>query len=193
MIRRLGQIADREVVADYDDLQAVRAFARDVDVVTFEFENVSVAGDRSGGGVRARPSRAAAVLHTTQNRLREKTFLRDQGLPVTPFRPGNVPWAELTDAARRLGLPAVLKTAGFGYDGKGQTNVRARKPTFLPPGSLLTGGDAVVGSSTAPSLVLEAFVDFECELSVVAARGGDGAMVGLSCPSSMSTSITSWT
>ena len=165
----LGQIADREIVADYDDLDAVRAFAREVDVVTFEFENVSaqaIAAAEEFAPVHPR----GAVLHTTQNRLREKTFLRDQGLPVTPFA-AVTSLDELTAAAQQLGLPAVLKTAGFGYDGKGQMTVRTE--AALPAAwDAVAGGDAA-----APSLVLESFVDFQCELSVVAARGADGAFV----------------
>ena len=80
-----GQVADREVQAAYDDLDAVRAFARDVDVVTFEFENVAAAAaDAAAEHAPVRP--AGAVLHTTQNRLREKAFLAGAGFPVTPFR-----------------------------------------------------------------------------------------------------------
>ena len=164
----LGQIADREVVADYDDLDAVRAFARDVDVVTFEFENVSAQATAAAAEFAPVHPRGG-VLHTTQNRLREKTFLQAHGLPVTPSA-SVTSLSELSGAARRLGLPAVLKTAGFGYDGKGQTNVRAES-------DLPAAWERVAGSEPAPSLVLEAFVDFECELSVVAARGADGEFV----------------
>src|SRR6185503_8674167 len=117
-----GHIADKEWAARYDDLDRVRQFAREVDVVTFEFENVlSVTTDAVAGIVPVRPS--GRVLHITQQRLREKTFLRDNGFPVTPFRRITT-LAELQTAARDLGLPAVLKTASFGYDGKGQSKLR---------------------------------------------------------------------
>src|SRR5262245_57744777 len=118
-----GQIADVEVVASYDDIDRVREFASAVDVVTFEFENVSAAAAAAAEAEAiVRPSGHA--LHIAQHRLREKTFLRDHGLPVTPFAAvGND--SELRTAAEIVGLPAVLKTAAFGYDGKGQTAVRS--------------------------------------------------------------------
>jgi len=157
-----GQVADREVQAAYDDLDAVRAFARGVDVVTFEFENVSVAATEAAAEhAPVRP--AGAVLHTTQHRLREKGFLAGAGFPVTPFRPVRSP-AELADALAALGTPAVLKTAGWGYDGKGQ--VRIASPAESPAAWEAVG---------AQECVLEAFVDFEREVSVVAARGLDGS------------------
>ncbi|MEJ5170838.1 MAG: ATP-grasp domain-containing protein, partial [Fimbriimonadales bacterium] len=120
-----GQIADREVVAAYDDLDAVREFASRVDVVTFEFENVSAAATEAAERlVPVRPS--GRVLHTTQNRLREKTFLRDGGFPCPEFAEVRS-LDELKYASRRLGLPSVLKTAGLGYDGKGQRVLRSEQ------------------------------------------------------------------
>src|SRR5205823_4041452 len=81
-----GQVADREIVASYDDLDAIRAFAAGVDVVTLEFENIPSATVAAiAASVPVRPG--GNVLHTTQHRIREKTFLRDTGFPVTPFRP----------------------------------------------------------------------------------------------------------
>ena len=118
-----GQVADVEVVADYDDLDAVRAFARDVQVVTFEFENVPAAtAEAVAEIVPVRPN--GHVLHVTQHRLREKTWLAQAGLPHTPFR-HVASLAELAAALRELGCPAILKTAGFGYDGKGQARIQA--------------------------------------------------------------------
>ena len=116
-----GQVADREVNAPYSDLDAVAAFVRGVDVVTFEFENVSadVASVALAAGIPVRPG--GHVLHTAQNRLREKQFLADHGLPVTPFRAIHS-LADLQAALQTLGTPAVLKTAAFGYDGKGQNH-----------------------------------------------------------------------
>ena len=157
-----GQLADIEWAGRYYDLDRVREFARNVDVVTFEFENVpaetaAVAAEYT----HVRP--AGSVLHITQNRIREKTFLDKAGIPVTPFTP-----VDCYDALKRAidehGCPAILKTAGFGYDGKGQV--------FIPrPENLDAAWDAI---ARCPA-VLEKFVDFEREISVVAARGLDGS------------------
>ena len=114
-----GQIADLEVVGAYDDLDAVRQFARGVSVVTFEFENVpAVTAAAAEQFAPVRPG--GNVLHVTQHRLREKTFLSQNGFPVTPFHAVKSV-EDLRDAVQELGLPSILKTAGFGYDGKGQT------------------------------------------------------------------------
>lgn len=158
-----GQVADREVCAPYDDLDAVRNFVREVDVVTFEFENVAaaVAEVAAEEGVPVRPG--GHVLHTTQQRLREKQFLRGAGLPVTPFAAVRTE-EDLRSAMDQIGAPAVLKTAAFGYDGKGQRRIDA-------PEQALSAWNAI-GRQEA---ILEGFVDFERELSVVAARGMDGA------------------
>jgi 5-(carboxyamino)imidazole ribonucleotide synthase len=157
-----GQVADREVQGAYDDLDAVRAFARGVDVVTFEFENVtSAAAEAAAGQAPVRPG--GAVLHTTQNRLREKAFLAGAGVPVAPFAAVRSA-AELRQALARLGTPAVLKTAGWGYDGKGQVKITA-----------LEEADAAWSALQTEEAVLEAFVDFAMEVSVVAARGLDGS------------------
>src|SRR5690606_10948702 len=114
-----GQVADLEITAPYGDLEAVAAFVAQVDVVTFEFENVAaeVAAVAEAAGKPVRPSGSA--LHTTQQRLREKQFLAQAGLPVPPFR-AVATAAELAKALDVIGCPAVLKTAAFGYDGKGQ-------------------------------------------------------------------------
>lgn len=157
-----GQVADREIQAAYDDLDAVRAFARGVAVVTFEFENVSAAAaEAAAEHAPVRP--AGAVLHTTQNRLREKGFLRRAGFPVAPFAAVRSP-EELARAVAEIGTPAVLKTAGWGYDGKGQAKIA-------------TPGEAAAAWSSlgTDEAILEAFVDFEREVSVVGARGLDGA------------------
>jgi 5-(carboxyamino)imidazole ribonucleotide synthase len=157
-----GQVADREITAAYDDLDAVRAFAAGVDVVTLEFENIPTATvEAIGAFVPVRPG--GAVLHTTQHRIREKTFLRDTGFPITPFRIINTV-ADLHDGLAAFGYPAVLKTADFGYDGKGQVKIGAPDE--------VNDAFAAVGSRSA---ILEAFVHFEREVSVVAARGLDGA------------------
>ncbi len=157
-----GQVADVEIRAGYDDLDEVRAFAERVQVVTFEFENVPVATAQACEAVAlVRPQ--GSVLHTTQNRLREKTFLVANGLPCAPFRAVRSA-DELRAGLAGIGTPCVLKTAGFGYDGKGQRKVA--------PGDSV---DAAWAAMAGQEAVLEGFVDFECELSVVAARGADGA------------------
>jgi 5-(carboxyamino)imidazole ribonucleotide synthase len=157
-----GQVADLEVQASYDDLDAVRRFAQSVSVVTFEFENVSSAATAAAAEFApVRPS--GEVLHITQHRRREKTFLRDQGFPVTPFEVVNS-FDQLPHAIAELGLPAVLKSAGFGYDGKGQAKIHS--DTDLAAAYQQAGG---------AECVLECFVDFECEFSVVAARALDGS------------------
>lgn len=159
-----GQVADVEISAAYDDLDAVRRFAQAVDVITFEFENIPA--DTAELCLRYAPVRPSGmVLHTTQHRLREKTFLRSQGIPVTPFAPVRSE-SELAAALAELGYPAVLKTAGWGYDGKGQTKITAAEQ--------VAAAWAALGGSEA---VLEAWVEFEQEVSVVAARGLDGQLV----------------
>lgn len=159
-----GQVADREVTASYDDLSAVREFASQVSVVTFEFENVPAAtAEAAGALVPVRPS--GQVLHITQHRLREKTFLSQSGFPVTPFRRVTT-LAELEGALAEFGAPAILKTAGWGYDGKGQVRINR----------LDEAGSAWSKLATDES-VLEAFVDFSAEASVVAVRGRGGECV----------------
>lgn len=157
-----GHISDIETAAPYEDLDAVREFARRVDVVTFEFENVpSACIEAAAEFVDVHPR--GEILHTTQDRLREKTFLATNGFPVTQFRHVRT-IDELRAAVDAIGFPAVLKTTGFGYDGKGQSKlhkVEDIKPAFA---AMNDGGDAV----------LERFVDFRKEISVVCSRGRDG-------------------
>ena len=156
-----GQVSDREWTAAYDDLEAVERFARSVDVVTLEFENIAVSAvETLENFVPVRPGRVA--LQTTQHRLREKTFLRGAGFPTATFRAVRSR-KELADALREIGVPAVLKTAGFGYDGKGQTKIGAS-------GEAGPAWEALARSEA----VLEEWVDFEREVSVVAARGVGG-------------------
>jgi 5-(carboxyamino)imidazole ribonucleotide synthase len=157
-----GQVADIETSASYEDLDAVRTFARSVDVVTFEFENVPSATVEAAAELVAVHPRGD-ILYTTQNRLREKIFLSENGFPVTAFRHIKVV-EDLYHGVDALGAPAVMKTAGFGYDGKGQSKIETRgeiEPAFLS----LNGAEAV----------LEAFVEFEKEVSVVCARGLNGS------------------
>jgi 5-(carboxyamino)imidazole ribonucleotide synthase len=157
----MGQVADREAVGDYNDLSAVAEFAARVDAVTFEFENVPF--EAAAAAAEHAPVRPGGrVLHIAQHRQREKDFLASAGFPTAPFE--HVPdRAALDGAISRLGTPCVLKTAGFGYDGKGQFVIKSP-----------TQADAAWQSIGAGEAVLEGFVDFDCEISVVAARGSDG-------------------
>ena len=158
-----GQIADLEVTASYEDLDALRAFARGVEVVTFEFENVPVeAIDAVEALAPVRPS--AVALHTAQQRAREKTFLADRGIPTAPFAAATT-FDELWDAVARVGTPAVIKTAAFGYDGKGQHKVT----TPADVEHIWTA----IGHQEA---VVEKFVSLQAEVSIVSARGADGAI-----------------
>lgn len=159
-----GQVSDEEITASYQDLDRVREFARNVAVVTFEFENIPAA--TAAAAAEWAPVRPAGdVLHTTQHRLREKTFLGQSGLPVTP-------WAaihseeNLAEAVAKQGPHGVLKTADFGYDGKGQVRISEAGEAI--------GAWNSIGRVPA---VYEAFVDFEAEVSVVAARDIRGNFV----------------
>ncbi len=156
-----GQIADSETVADYTDLNAVGEFSKSVDVITYEFENVpSLTIETAAEFVAVHPK--GEVLHTTQNRLREKTFLSANGFPVVPFRHIKT-LDDLSRGVEDLGTPCVLKTAGFGYDGKGQTKIEV-------------GGEIekAFANLNGREAVLEGFIDFEKEVSVVAARDRNG-------------------
>ncbi len=152
-----GQVADFEIVAEYEDLDAVKRFAESVDVITFEFENVPFQTvEIAAQFVQVHPR--GEVLHTTQNRLREKTFLAQNGFPVAAFRSVKT-LEELKKATTEIGLPSILKTAGFGYDGKGQTKIKS-----------INEVENAFAALKNQEAVLEAFVDFEREVSVVAAR-----------------------
>lgn len=156
--------AARHVRAEFDDEAALKAFAAEVDVVTFEFENVSsqaLAAATEVGLVRPDP----AVLHVTQDRSREKRFLARHGLPHVSNRllqRGH----DLLPTLEEFGLPCVVKTAGFGYDGKGQQLIAA-----LDDHRSL---EAAAALAAAGPVVVERFIDLRLELSVVGARGADG-------------------
>jgi 5-(carboxyamino)imidazole ribonucleotide synthase len=159
-----GQVADVEVTGAYEDLDEVRKFAKNVAAVTFEFENVP-ADTAAAAAEHTEVRPAGNVLHITQNRLREKTFLANSGLPVTHFSSVNS-LDELEKALVKQKPPCILKTEGFGYDGKGQYRIH-------------NAADAVAAWEAlggAPA-VLESFVEFDFEMSVVAARGADGQFV----------------
>ncbi len=159
-----GHISDIETTAAYNDLDAVRDFASSVNVITFEFENVpSSTVEAASELVETHPR--GEILHTTQNRLREKTFLSKNGFPVAPFQHIKLV-DDLYRATASLGFPCILKTAGFGYDGKGQRKLNAT-------GDIESAYAAMNGNDA----VLEGFIDFEKEVSVVCARGQDGEFV----------------
>ena len=158
-----AQVSDGVTISDYSDPVSLRAFAAQVDVISFEFENVSAEGlDLLASLKPVRPS--PEVLRLSQDRIAEKTFLNGAGAPTAPWAPVGS-FAELEDAVARLGLPAVLKTTRLGYDGKGQAMLRS--PEDLAP----------AWERLAPKpLVLEGFVDFAREISVIIARGADGSV-----------------
>lgn len=150
-----GDVAWRVTTAPYEDEAALRAFADSVDVITYEFENVPTSALDLLESLRPiRPGRRALAM--SQDRLTEKTFLTDIGLTVAPF--ADVPdQGALDDAIARIGRPSILKTRRMGYDGKGQVRI----------------GEGPADWTGAPS-VLEGFVDFTAEISVIIARGTDG-------------------
>ncbi len=156
-----AHVADRVTTADYDDADALKAFAADVDVITYEFENIpTTALDLLETLRPIRPGREA--LRVSQDRLTEKTFLRDLGLKTAPFADVS-DLASLEAAVADLGTPAILKTRRFGYDGKGQARIKSDADI----------AQAHADMAGAPAL-LEGFIDFSHEISVIAARGADG-------------------
>ena len=158
-----GQFADREVTGTYEDEAAVRGFAKNLDLLTFEFENIPrQTVDWCAAECEVRP--AASVLHTAQNRLREKDFLSSARIPVAPYRAVHSA-AELTHALEEIKTPAILKSAAFGYDGKGQRFIE--QPL---------NAEEIWPERPGDELILEAAIDFEKELSVIVARGPDGSM-----------------
>ena len=151
-----GQVADDQIVADYDDAEALQRFADAIDVATIEFENIPVEVlQKLEESVPVRPG--PNVLRNTQNRLLEKTFLSENGFPIAPFR--KIACELDISAAEPDEFPAVLKTCSSGYDGKGQRLVNSAE-------QLLTDWQDL-GSVEC---VLEAFVEFDCEFSVIVAR-----------------------
>ena len=155
-----GQVADKEINASYEDLEAVKSFLSDVDVVTYEFENIPAATMEFAGQFKQLfPS--PRILEIFQNREREKTFLRDNGFPHAAFEVVTNA-DELAAAAGKLGFPCVLKTADFGYDGKGQVKIESAEADF----------SAIWTNFAAPKGVVEAWVDFTLELSVICAANG---------------------
>jgi 5-(carboxyamino)imidazole ribonucleotide synthase len=156
-----GQVCDAQLQADYDDLAAVRRLGEQCAVITYEFENVSVAATellrQMGKPVYPNPD----ILLTTKNRLREKEFVRGLGIGVAEFTAVRSA-GDVEAALQRIGLPAVLKTTTGGYDGKGQVVIHTADGARQAQQTL--GGE----------LIWEKLVPFVCEISVIAARGQDG-------------------
>jgi len=152
-----AEVARACTVADYSDAAALARFAQSVDVITLEFENVPVAALAAIKNVPVRPG--GGVLSVCQHRVREKEFVQAQGIATAPFAAvGSM--QELQAAMKKIGLPAILKTAQFGYDGKGQWKIE--REANAPP---LHAGQ---------EYILEGMVDFTMEISVIAARGIGG-------------------
>lgn len=158
-----GAVAHREVNAPYADLAALEAFARECDVVTYEFENVPAAPlQHIESLTKLRPH--WSVLATTQNRSREKRWLRDNKFPHARFAEVAAD-GDLAAGLREVGVPCVVKTADFGYDGKGQLKVMTEAD--VPAALAKFAGQAVV---------IEQFIDFVCEVSAVVARSPNAAV-----------------
>jgi len=159
-----GALADVEICGAFDDPDAIDELARSADVVTWEFENVeaTLAERVEAAGVPVRPS--GSIIATAQDRAVEKRALEAAGVPVAAWRPASSA-DELHDAVAALGAPVIAKTARFGYDGKGQRRLTAADEA-----------EAAFAALGGARLVVESVVDFDRELSVVIARGVDGAV-----------------
>ncbi len=158
-----GAVAHLEVNAAYEDLVALSAFARGCDVVTYEFENVPAAPLRAIEGLtQLHPS--WQVLETCQNRSREKNWLKQNGFPHARFAEVAA-GGDVAAGIREVGLPCVVKTADFGYDGKGQVKVREEV-------DIAVAQKAFAGQAC----VIEQWIDFACEVSVVMARSAKAAI-----------------
>ncbi|MBR9842452.1 MAG: 5-(carboxyamino)imidazole ribonucleotide synthase [Rhodobacteraceae bacterium] len=156
-----GQVADRVTTASYDDAEALMKFAEAVDVITYEFENIPTSAlDVLEAHRPIRPGREA--LRVSQDRLTEKDFLQGLGLKTAPYAAVET-LEELETAVAEIGTPAILKTRRFGYDGKGQARIKSADDL----------SSAIEDMAGAPAL-LEGFVDFSHEVSVIAARGLTG-------------------
>lgn len=158
-----AQAADEQIVAPYDDRDAIERLATQADVLTYEFENVDLAALEAVGD-RVRIPQGTELLRITKDRIREKTFLRDSGLRTAAFAPVNSA-DELRQAVATIGLPAILKTCEGGYDGKGQVTLRTVADLDLPVvREILATGQCI----------LEQMVAFTCECSVMVGRSVSG-------------------
>ncbi len=158
-----AQVTPLATIAAYDDEAALTAFAQSVDLVTFEFENIPAASLALLSSLKpVHPS--AKILEISQDRLAEKTFLNAAGAPTAPYA-AVASEADLTAAIAKLGLPAILKTTRLGYDGKGQALIKTPEEAA-----------AAYAALNPKPLILEGFIDFACEISVIVARNQAGAV-----------------
>ncbi|WP_411818469.1 5-(carboxyamino)imidazole ribonucleotide synthase [Hyphococcus sp. DH-69] len=164
-------IAAKTTIASYTDQDALAAFAADVDVITYEFENVPAESVAylTGLGAKVRPG--AKALETSQDRLVEKQFVNTIGAKTAAFHPVD-DLSSLKDGLAKVGRPAILKTRRFGYDGKGQTRIKTTE-TDLSAAFEKAIAFAWEEVGAAPS-ILEGFVPFEREISIIGARSKDG-------------------
>ena len=156
-----SHVANYHFQASYDDADALEKFAKSVDVITYEFENIPTSAlDILEGFCQIHPNRE--TLRVSQDRLTEKEFLNNLGLKTAPYRAVDT-LDDLNDATTRIGVPAILKTRRFGYDGKGQARIKSTD-------DMASAFDDMAG---APA-ILEGFVNFTHEVSVIGARGMNG-------------------
>lgn len=160
-----GQVADEQIVAGYDDIAAITVLGSRTQIVTYEFENIAIDSVEYLERCGYRVTPASDVLRITQDRVSEKSFVRDCGFATTSFASIRS-FDDLEKAAKDVGFPALLKTARGGYDGKGQWHVCG----------LREAREAWSDGRGVP-MIFERLVPFLCELSVVAARSADGAIV----------------
>jgi 5-(carboxyamino)imidazole ribonucleotide synthase len=160
-----GQIADEQLVAAYDDLRAIGELGARSDIVTYEFENIPLESVLALEADRRLVDPNAAVLRITQERILEKTFVRECGIPTADFAPVR-DRAEFEAALAQIGFPAVLKTTMGGYDGKGQWVVRDR-----------AAAEAALEDARGQALIWERLIGFERELSIIATRDERGDVV----------------
>ncbi|MBU6389283.1 ATP-grasp domain-containing protein, partial [Patescibacteria group bacterium] len=157
-----GQVADRQIVADFKDADAIRSLASQVDFLTFEIElaNAGILEELATAGVTVNPS--ATTLSIIQDKLRQKQFLRDHGVPVPPFFAIKTR-RDIEAAARQYGYPLLIKARFDGYDGRGNAILRSDE-----------GINVVLARLASRELYGEAFIRFEKELAVVVARSEAG-------------------
>lgn len=156
-----GQVAAHVTTAGYDDVDALALFARSVDVITYEFENIPTAAlDILEAFCPVRPGREA--LRISQDRLTEKTFLQELGLQTAPFAEIET-FSDLQNGLGAIGTPSILKTRRLGYDGKGQSRLTDT-----------TDAEAAFKDMAGAAAILEGFIDFSHEVSVIGARSATG-------------------
>ena len=156
-----SHVANYHVQATYDDTEALRKFGEAVDVITYEFENIPTSAlDQLETLCEVRPNRRALTI--SQDRVNEKAFLQEMGLKVAPFMAVDT-LEDMRKAVAEIGAPSILKTRTLGYDGKGQARLREAGDA-----------EAAFAAMNGTSAVLEGFVDFSCEISIIGARSADG-------------------